>query len=446
MKKKIYFIQPTYRTRDGRLLQGNRVFMHSLAIPALSAALPLDWEKQACVEYFKNVDFHTDAGVIAISCMSYDIFRAAEIAKEFKDRGKTVIFGGATARLWKHVVAPVADAVVFGCPGPQDMREILDHAEEGRLRSEYRLGMNVDFPFDYSLLDSTRISFMPVLASVGCRNRCEFCCTAAMDNGRYHLRPLEIVLDDLRAVRRRTRRIIFVDTNLYNDREHLAALCERMIAEDFRFTWGSECTLSIGDDPETLRLLRRAGCRLLTIGIESINQSNLRDMRKPNAVRRYAEQIQRIRRAGISVGGFFIFGFDGDDSSSIEELFRFIHDSRISLPIVNLLVPVPGTTLFHRLKAEGRMLMGDDLDFLKQSLLYDTPTYRCYFMPRRMSPPEAERALIALRKRLCSFREIFRRSLVPDPVLAGVLFLLNISDRAQTMAIARAAKAQRGSS
>jgi hypothetical protein len=38
MKKKIYFIQPTYRTRDGRLLQGARVFMHSLAIPALSAA------------------------------------------------------------------------------------------------------------------------------------------------------------------------------------------------------------------------------------------------------------------------------------------------------------------------------------------------------------------------------------------------------------------------
>lgn len=438
MKKKIYFIQPTYRTRDSRLLQGARVFMHSLAIPALSAAVPPDWEKQICVEYFEDIDFETEAGVIAISCMCYDIFRGSEIAQEFRKRGKTVIFGGATARLWKHVVAPVADAVVFGNPGPLEMKEILDDAEKGRLRREYWLGMNVDFPFDYSLLAGRKISFMPVLASVGCRNHCEFCCTPAMDKGLYHLRPVDVVVRDLRTVRRMTRRIVFVDTNLYNDGGHLANLCERMIAEDFGFVWGSECTLSIGDDPETLRLLRRAGCRLLTIGIESISQSNLRDMRKPNVVQRYTEQIGKIREAGISVGGFFIFGFDADNSSAIDELFHFIHDARISLPIVNLLLPVPGTRLFDRLKAEGRMLMGDDMDFLKQSLLYDTPTYRCYFVPKQMRPEEAEQALLKLRKRLCSLREIVRRSMVPDPLLAGVLFLLNISDRAQTRAIARA--------
>ena len=47
------------------------------------------------------------------------------------------------------------------------------------------------------------------------------CCTAAMCNGRNHLRSLEAVMVDLRAVRRLTRRVAFVDTNLYNDREHL---------------------------------------------------------------------------------------------------------------------------------------------------------------------------------------------------------------------------------
>ncbi len=443
MKKKIYLIQPSYRSRDGRLLQGRRLFMHSLAIPALSATVPADWEKQFCLEYFEDIDFDSDAGIVGISCMCSDIFHGSEIAQEFRKRGKKVIFGGATAQLWKHLVEPFADAVVLGHPGPRQMKEVLDDALGGRLRPEYRFGMDVDFPFDYSPLATRRISFMPVLASVGCRNRCQFCCTATMDRGRYHLRPIDAVLRDMQAVRRLTRHVVFVDTNLYNEREHLAELCERMIAEQFGFIWGSECTLSVGDDPQTLRLLRRAGCRLLFIGIESISQSNLRDMGKPNMVRRYSEQIGRIREAGISVGGFFIFGFDADSRATGEELFQFIRNTRISLPFINLLTPVPGTTLFERLKAEGRMLTGDEVDFLKQNLAYDTPMYRCYFLPRQMQPHEAEQALLELRLRLCSLLEILRRSLVPDPLLSGVLLLMNIRYRAETRAIARALSAPR---
>jgi len=438
MKKKIYFIQPTYRDRHGRLLQGQHLFAHSLALPALSAAVPPDWEKQFCLEFFDNIDWETDAGVVGISCMCCDIFRGSEIAQEFKKRGKTVIFGGAPARLWKKLAIPVSDAVVYGNVGPQEMKELLDDAAGGRLRREYQFGMNVDFPFDYSLLAGRRISFLPLLASIGCRNRCEFCGTATMTKGRYHLRPIETVLEDMRQVRLRTRRAMFVDTNLYNDREHLAHLCERMIAEDFRFIWGAECTVNVGDDPEVLRLLRRAGCRLLILGIESLEQSNLRDVGKPNLVRRYAGQIANIRKAGISPAGFFIFGFDGDDRSTADKLFRFIHDSRISLPSVNLLTPVPGTTLFERLQHEGRMLMDDEADFLRQNLRYNSPMYRCYFVPRQLLPEEAEQDMLQLRERLCTLPEILRRSLVPDPVLAGVLLSWNLRYRAETKQIARA--------
>jgi radical SAM superfamily enzyme YgiQ (UPF0313 family) len=440
VKKKIYFIQPTYRDDKGRLFQGARLFTHSLTIPALSAAVPPNWEKQTCLEYFDDVDFESDAGVVGISCMGSDIFRGLEIAEEFKKRGKTVIFGGATAQLWKHVVASIADAVVFGNPGPLEMKEILDDAEKGRLQREYWLGMNVDFPFDYSVLAGRRISFMPMIAGVGCRGHCEFCCTATMYKGRHHLRPVDVVLTDMRTVRRMTRRIVFVDTNLYNDRGHLINLCERMIAEDFGFVWGAECPPSVGDDPETLRLLQRAGCRLLVIGIETISQSALKNMGKANLVQRYAEQIGRIREAGIRVGGFFMFGFDTDNVSVADELFNFIHGLRISLPTLNFLTPIPGTMLFDRLKAEGRLLVSDEADFLTRDLLFYGPRFRCYFKPAQMSPAEAEQAFLRLRKRLYSPLEIIRRSIVPDTLLAGVIFSGNLRCRAETKAIARALK------
>jgi hypothetical protein len=84
------------------------------------------------------------------------------------------------------------------------------------------------------------------------------------------------------------------------------------------------------------------------------------------------------------------------------------------------------------------MLMDDEADFLRQDLRYNSPKYRCYFVPRQLRPEEAERGMLRLRERLCSLREILRRSLVPDPVLAGVLLAWNLRYRAETRQIARA--------
>ena len=73
MKKKIYYIQPTYQTSDGKLLKGDSIYVHSLAMPALSAATPPDWEKKVVLQYFDDIDYETDASVIAITSMGYDI-------------------------------------------------------------------------------------------------------------------------------------------------------------------------------------------------------------------------------------------------------------------------------------------------------------------------------------------------------------------------------------
>ena len=437
LKRKIYLIQPTYRDRDGRLLKERSLFLHSLALPALSAAIPPAWEKEFCLEHFEEINYDSDASVIGISCMVCDIFHACEIAEAFKKRGKIILIGGCAAPLWKHVVQASVDALVYGNPGLEGLERVLSDVENGSLSPEYQFGTNVDYPFDYEVLAGRRISFMPALASIGCANRCEFCCTAAMCNGRYHLRSLEAVMADLRAVRRLTRRVAFVDSNLYNNRDHLKELCRRIVDENLDIIWGAECTLAVGDDPDVLGLLRLAGCRLLVIGIETVNEGNLRKMGKPNHVQRYREQIGRIREAGIFVAGFFVFGFDNDDRSTVEDLIRFVREAHISLPLVNLLTPVPGTRLFDRFKSEGRILMSDEADFLRQNLLYDTPMYRCHFLPKHMAPQEAEQSCLDLRNRLSSLRAVIIRSLVPDLFMATVLFFLNYRFRRETRAIAK---------
>jgi len=443
MKRKIYLIQPTYRDLQSRLLKaGPRLFTHSLAIPALSAAIPSTWEKEYCLEYFEDVNLETDATVIAISCLGYDIFRGRELAEIFQKRGKIVLFGGCASELWRDVIKPVSNAIVCGNPGEAAMADILADAERGELAPEYQCGIDLDYPFDYAILSrksiSRRISLFPAIASAGCPHQCAFCCTAAKFKGCYYPRSLNAVMADLHVLKDIARHFVFVDSNLYGDRNHVVRLSERLIEENLGLTWSAECTIDIGDDPEILRLLRRAGCRALLIGIETLTQHNMDRMQKPFLVEHYREQIRRIQREGIIVAGFFIFGFDGDTVSSVDDFCKFVRDLNITVPFFNLLCPVPGTQIYDHMKKEGRLLAEKVDAYQCHNVIYGAPTHRCLYQPKQMSPRDAELAFVEIRERLASFPAILRRTAGLNPSMAVAVLLLNLACRRETRAVAKA--------
>lgn len=443
MKRKIYFVQPTYRGHDGKLLQGRFVLLHSCAIAALAAALPAEWEYETCLEYFQDVNYDSDASIVAITSMGYDIIRGREIAEEFRRRGKIVLFGGYQAHLSRDDLRDVANCIVYGYPGPAAMRRILQDAQAGCLEAEFDAGIDINFPFDYSMMPRRRILFMPVLASVGCRNNCDFCCTAARHHGQYRLRKIRYVVADILAIREHTRRFFLVDCNIYNNRSYLIALCDEIARTGDRFLWGADATVDIGEDDEALRALRKAGCRILYIGLETPNQRSLNGVNKPYQAATYASAIKNIRRHGIAVAGFFMMGLDGDTVETFDELSAFIRDARVNLPILNLLAPVPGTALFKRFDREGRLKVNTVEGFLKNAIFYSSSSSVCFYRPAGMTAEELEKGLVDLRLRLASPLETIRRSLFRDPVLAAVLLIGNVQFRRESRRYAAAWEARR---
>ena len=108
------------------------------------------------------------------------------------------------------------------------------------------------------------------------------------------MRKLRYVFAELEYLHARTRNIAIMDTNFYSRPAYTRALCEGMIARGFRFVWGAQATIDIGDEPETLRLLRQAGCRTLFIGLESFDQRNLAGVHKQLSAYRHAARIRAI--------------------------------------------------------------------------------------------------------------------------------------------------------
>lgn len=150
--------------------------------------------------------------------------------------------------------------------------------------------------------------------------------------------------------------------------------------------WFTETDLSVAEDPELLDLLAASGCQQILVGLESVKASNLEGLDRGNWKRKRLESYQRsieaIQEHGVTVNGCFILGLDGDTVDTFAEVADFIKESNLLESQVTVLTPFPNTRLYHRLKAEGRLLQERYWD---RCTLFDVN-----FRPRGMSVAELE--------------------------------------------------------
>jgi anti-anti-sigma regulatory factor len=146
--------------------------------------------------------------------------------------------------------------------------------------------------------------------------------------------------------------------------------------------WGSQTTLNMADDTELLDLAAQSGCSSMFVGLETINESNLKSVNKYfNKVDKYREQFRKFHDRGIMMNTGLIFGFDGDHEGVFEKTVDFLERNQIALAQFSVLTPLPGTRQLERMHAEGRLTTMDWRH-------YDG--VHCVFRPQQMTPEVLE--------------------------------------------------------
>ena len=329
-----------------------------LAYPLLAAMTPPDWEVEICLETVEDIPFDTDAGVIGIGVMGQAANRGKDIATEFKNRGKIVLMGGPMVSLAPDMATPYCDSVIQG-DAEYLWLDVLADIEAGTLKTRYRKPVDaIDTPVPrYDLIMKKPIGdFLPVQAARGCPNACPFCSIYCLYRTKYMRRPLDHIIRDIRAVKALGfKKILLLDDNIAADRELAIELCKAIRKE--KITWMSQSVITIGDDPELLKALVESGCTMLSFGLESISPDSLRELNKPWAKpEEYRRLIENISAAGIDVATEMIVGVDSDTRESLEATKYFVEKTRILAPKFYLMTPIPGTDLFNKLQAEGRIV------------------------------------------------------------------------------------------
>jgi radical SAM superfamily enzyme YgiQ (UPF0313 family) len=253
----------------------------------------------------------------------------------------------------------------------------------------------------YDLLNNDRYISHVIQTTRGCPYDCEFCSVRPMLGNRYRNKPVEKVIEEVETVLAIQKKfILFTDDNFIGNKIQAKKLINNLARLDAVYI--AQVPISIAQEDELLELLSKSKCRRVIIGFESLSNKNLKEMNKAkcNKTEEYANAIEKIQSTGIEVLGSFIFGCDGDVETVFENTVKFINDTNIASPVLNILTPFPGTRLFERLSKENRILHAD---WSK----YDI-SHVC-FLPNNMSPEVLENGYLWARQQVYSYESIFNR-------------------------------------
>jgi len=163
-----------------------------------------------------------------------------------------------------------------------------------------------------------------VMTTRGCPQSCVFCANSLNKKMRY-LDPA-LAVDQMEFLHKTygvTALNLYDDDFLVNSK-HAVALCEEMLRRNCKFTWWCGARAS-RLDIEVLRLLKRAGCRSLSFGVETGTNEVLKAIRKNVTTDQIYEAMEIVGKVEMDrVELFLILGLPGETPDTIDRTLRFL--------------------------------------------------------------------------------------------------------------------------
>jgi len=422
---KLTLIQPSVGRRVGqKYLKGWQ--MEPLSLAAIAGLTSPEVEIAFFDDRLEPIPYDQPTDLVAMSVETYTARRAYQIASEYRLRGVPIVMGGFHATLCPQEVSQYAEAVVIG-EAEEVWNSVLIDAERGTLKPYYSASQQSSLTrakFDRSIYPGKKYLPLTLVESGrGCQYLCDFCAVQAFSKNTHAVRPPDEIIEEISRIKRKPL-VFFVDDNFAINRQHTKELLRGLIPLNIR--WVTQTSIDVAYDEELLHLMVESGCQGVLIGLESLNSSNLNAMNKSvNLMNADLEQaLANLRRHRIRIYATFVFGYDEDTVESFEQAVRFAKQHKFFLAAFNHLVPFPGTPLYERLEAEGRLL------YDKWWLNEDYGFFMVPFQPEQMSPERLEQGCVKSRIEYYKWRSIWQRGLdsvnSANPLIMGAYYWINV--------------------
>ena len=197
-----------------------------------------------------------------------------------------------------------------------------------------------------------------IAVSRGCPQHCDFCYKDAFFNGgrSFYTRRVDDALAEIEGLP--GRHLYFLDDHLLGNRRFAERLFAGMRGMGRLFQGAATVDSVLRGD--LIERAAEAGLRSLFVGFETFSPENLRaSNKKQNLARDYAAVARRLSDLGIMINGSFVFGMDDDDEAVFGRTVEWAVRNGITTATFHIQTPYPGTRLYERLAAQGRIICHD---------------------------------------------------------------------------------------
>jgi radical SAM superfamily enzyme YgiQ (UPF0313 family) len=276
--------------------------------------------------------------------------------------------------------------------------------------------------------------YVLVETSRGCPYACDFCVAPIHQGHKFRERSAKSLVDEIERGYREFGIDFFYlwgDTVTLNVKS-FSAFCEELIARNLPIRWFGNARADNLTDPAFVHRLRKAGCWMLAMGIETESEDIRKDMVKRLERQKIQIAIDNMRDAGIRSFAFFIFGYPGESLATINQTIEYAIELNPDFANFYPAVPYPGTELYNKVTREGTLteedwtrmeysfylLRGNGLDERVVMDAINRAKRRFFMRPRYLANRLGDMVKLAATKPSI-FSQIARRTIfgarIPDP-------------------------------
>ncbi len=227
------------------------------------------------------------------------------------------------------------------------------------------------YPLKNNFVGFNSKTAVPLLATRGCPYSCFHYCTYPLQQGRkVRQRSVESLIKEMKywIKNLKTNKFVFRDPVFSINRKYTVSLCEAIIKENLKIEFLIETHLKNLDD-ELISLLKRAGLKMVYVGIESVNPGVLKDINRFTIDDDQQYQIiYKLKKNGIYVKSMYMFGMPSDNEETIKNTIKYSKFLPNQLVQYSVFTPYPGTPV-HK-EFEDKIIVNEFEKYTQYNLVY----------------------------------------------------------------------------
>jgi len=217
--------------------------------------------------------------------------------------------------------------------------------------------------------------FTFLVTSRGCTAGCKYCIKHVSYQWSTRLLSPERIMKELWVLHDLGIHNIHMYADLFTiSRDQVMGLCELIIKEGLKIKWTCNSRVDYVDE-EMLKMMGKAGCWMISWGIESGNEMILKRAAKGADPKKARCALTWAKQAGIKNWGYFIIGLPGETVETIRQTIDFAKSLPVDLALFHIAAPYPGTPFFFEVVENGWFRPGtrwEEVDMDKGTVLqYD---------------------------------------------------------------------------